>query len=299
MNYRYKNKRKRLKPAPVILLLIILALIIFFVVKLSNKGENVPLQSQISSIENSSDIEQEIKPLSSDESSNAISSEEESSTETSSEEPSSSKKTSSTIKTDGSDPYVLAVGGAGNWNLILLNRTNSLSKDLSISKKQFGSQWIDARIAPAYKAMCDDAKKDDITLFLRSGYRSISAQRVNYEADINRNITKGYTREQATIETQKYYAIPGQSEHHTGLALDIITPEYHNEEYTLSERFADTKAYDWLVEHCADYGFILRYPKGKEGITKINYEPWHYRYVGVKHAKYMMENNITLEEYLD
>lgn len=291
MNYRYK--KTRLKPVPIFLLLIILALIIFFVARLANKSENVqPPQSHITPSEITSIIEGS-KPSNKEESSNSISSDENSSVETSSEKP-----TSSTIKTDGSDPYVSAVGGTGAWNLILLNRNNSLSNDLDMSKKQFGSQWIDSRIAPAYQAMCDDAKKDGITLFLRSGYRSISTQRVNYEASINSNMAKGLTREQATLETQKYYAIPGQSEHHTGLALDIITLEYHYNINSLDERFANTEAYDWLVEHCADYGFILRYPENKVDITKINYEPWHYRYVGVRHAKYMMENNISLEEYL-
>ncbi|WP_423246190.1 M15 family metallopeptidase [Paludihabitans sp. MB14-C6] len=146
--------------------------------------------------------------------------------------------------------------------------------------------------------MYDAAKKDGITLYLRSGYRSIATQNVNYQADIQRNINKGYTREQAIIETEKYYARPGQSEHHTGLAFDIITPEYHRDIYTLNEQFAKTKAYDWLVKHCAEYGFILRYPKDKVDITKINYEPWHYRYVGIEHAKKIMENNLCLEEYL-
>ena len=90
-------------------------------------------------------------------------------------------------------------------------------------------------------------------------------------------------------------AVPGTSEHHTGLALDIVTPTYQ----VLDDGYATTDAFKWLYENCADYGFILRYPENTTHITGIIYEPWHYRYVGVEVAKYITENNITFEEYIE
>ena len=88
---------------------------------------------------------------------------------------------------------------------------------------------------------------------------------------------------------------PGFSEHNTGLAVDL----YGSGDHSLTESFASTAAYDWLMEHCADYGFILRFPKGKESVTGVIYEAWHFRYVGdpaIAHA--IMDNNLCLEEYL-
>ena len=110
---------------------------------------------------------------------------------------------------------------------------------------------------------------------------------------------QGMTREEAEEKTREYYTEPGHSEHHSGLALDILTEEYQRDVYTLDDRFAQTDGYAWLVEHCTDYGFILRYPEDKTQITQINYEPWHYRYVGKEHAAYMKEHGLCLEEYIN
>ena len=107
------------------------------------------------------------------------------------------------------------------------------------------------------------------------------------------------SEEEAIRLTRQYYTEPGHSEHHSGLAFDIITVEYQRDVYSLTEQFAETDAYRWLTEHCAEYGFILRYPEGKTDITQINYEPWHYRYVGKEHAQYIMEHNLTFEEYIE
>lgn len=109
---------------------------------------------------------------------------------------------------------------------------------------------------------------------------------------------QGKSEEEAIRLTRQYYTEPGHSEHHSGLALDIITVEYQRDVYSLTEQFAETDGYRWLIAHCAEFGFILRYPKGKTDITQINYEPWHYRYVGKEHAQYIMEHDLTLEEYI-
>lgn len=195
----------------------------------------------------------------------------------------------------------LPSGSLSDWNLILLNpeERNAITEELNIQKTKFDSQYVDSRAASAYQAMYNGAKEAGITLFLRSGYRSMKTQEVNYNANVQRLMNAGKTKEQAITETNWYYTVPGHSEHHSGLAFDIITPEYHKYVYTLNEKFAETEAYTWLVENCADYGFILRYPKEKKSITTINFEPWHYRYVGVEHAKYITENNLCLEEYIE
>jgi D-alanyl-D-alanine carboxypeptidase len=88
--------------------------------------------------------------------------------------------------------------------------------------------------------------------------------------------------------------IPGASEHQTGLAVDLVSREWLG--YTLTEAFADTAEARWLASRCAEFGFIIRYPKEKESITGIVYEPWHLRYVGIEAARYMTDNQLTLEE---
>ena len=107
-------------------------------------------------------------------------------------------------------------------------------------------------------------------------------------------ITQGYTPLEAYEETAKSVAIPGTSEHATGLALDITSAEFPE----LDDRQAETAESQWLADNCWKYGFILRYPPEKSEITKIVYEPWHYRYVGKEAAKEITEQGVTLEEYL-
>jgi len=112
-----------------------------------------------------------------------------------------------------------------------------------------------------------------------------------------------------TRETQQYLydhtanksdtAIPGHSEHECGLAADIIDADSAGWSDPLIDKQEDMPAQKWLMEHCQDYGFILRYPKDKEEITAIIYEPWHYRYVGKEHAKEIMEKGLCLEEYIE
>lgn len=148
---------------------------------------------------------------------------------------------------------------------------------------------LDSKVAPYYKAMYDDAKKDGITLTPVSGYRTIERQTNNFEAKIQSYIDEGMDRKEATIEAAKIIMIPGASEHNAGIAMDICS---------LADSFENTDEFAWLSEHAADYGFILRYPKDKTEITKVVYEPWHYRYVGIDAAKEITAKGITLEEYL-
>ena len=110
---------------------------------------------------------------------------------------------------------------------------------------------------------------------------------------------QGMTRAEAEKKTEEYTARPKTSEHHTGLAIDITTDEWESAGKGLSISFENTDACKWLKANAHKYGFILRYPKEKESITKIKYEPWHFRYVGVEHATKIYNQGICLEEYID
>ena len=108
-------------------------------------------------------------------------------------------------------------------------------------------------------------------------------------------MSEGYSREEAETEAGIWIAPPGTSEHQTGLAADIVSLDYQ----MLDEEQENTPEQKWLMENSYKYGFILRYPRDKTEITKIGYEPWHYRYVGVEAAKEIFENLLCLEEYLN
>lgn len=142
--------------------------------------------------------------------------------------------------------------------------------------------------------MLDEAHAIGYDIMVCSGYRSIEYQRCLFDDKVNRLIKSGMNRESALEEATKVVMPPGYSEHHTGLAVDIISSD--NRE--LDETQADTPANIWLQNNAYRYGFILRYPKSKENITGVIYEPWHFRYVGRHIAKYMYICGLTLEEFL-
>ena len=107
-------------------------------------------------------------------------------------------------------------------------------------------------------------------------------------------MAKGHSRSKAEELAATEVARPGTSEHNLGLAADFLFERYSS----LETAYEKTEAYSWMLEHCADYGFILRFPKNKQSITGVIFEPWHYRYVGEQAAKEIMSRGITLEEYL-
>ncbi|MEH7441536.1 M15 family metallopeptidase [Bacillus sp. JJ1122] len=141
--------------------------------------------------------------------------------------------------------------------------------------------------AVAMEKMFAGAKNDGIELAAVSGYRSYGRQDAIFNAEIKR------VGKEKALEA---VAIPGSSEHQTGLTMDISS---RTNDFNLDEQFAKTKEGVWLVHNAHEYGFILRYPKGKEDITGYMYEPWHFRYVGIKAATEIYKNNWTLEEYFD
>ena len=140
-------------------------------------------------------------------------------------------------------------------------------------------------------------QKEGINLYLRSGYRAIKLQQTYYDASVKSYKSQGLSDKEASAKALEYLQYPGASEHHTGLALDIISVEWQNTVEDLNAKFETTDAFKWLDKNVAEYGFTLRYPKDKENITGIKYEPWHYRYVGKEVAVYLKEKGLTLEEY--
>lgn len=139
--------------------------------------------------------------------------------------------------------------------------------------------------ADALEQLFEAAKEEGIDLVAVSGYRSYERQKAIFEANI-----KWQGEEQA----RRFSAMPGTSEHQTGLAMDVSSREFGNR---LEQDFGDTEAGKWIAENCHQYGFIIRYPEGKEDITGYAYEPWHLRYVGKPLAMSITESGLTLEEY--
>lgn len=141
--------------------------------------------------------------------------------------------------------------------------------------------------ADAIEKMFAAAAKEGLELFGQSGYRSYDRQKSIFAANVNKN------GEEAA---NKYSARPGESEHQSGLTMDVTNAAVS---FDLIIEFGETPEGKWLQEHAAEYGFIIRYPKGKEEITEYQYEPWHLRYVGKKAAMEMLEKGLTLEEYVE
>lgn len=151
--------------------------------------------------------------------------------------------------------------------------------------------YLDYRVAPYYQQMYDAALADGITLTPVSGYRSYERQQRNFENRIKENMDAGMDKTEATKSAATVIMVPGSSEHNAGLAMDICS---------LAQSFENYDEFEWLDQHAAEYGFILRYPKDEKSrnITGVIYEPWHYRFVGIETAKEIKERGITLEEYL-
>ncbi len=156
---------------------------------------------------------------------------------------------------------------------------------------------FDTRAAPHLSQMIKDARADGIDLVIYSGYRSHSYQTENFDRHVREYRAKGYGASAASSEAATLVAPPGTSEHETGLAADIVSTDYLKTHSDLSSSFDETDAYTWLSKHAASYGFILRYPEGKTSITGIEYEPWHFRYVGEANAKKIDASGLCLEEY--
>ena len=189
------------------------------------------------------------------------------------------------------NPKVAKISNNG-WNLILLNKNNILPDNYTINLTAIAGSQIkmDTDAASFYNKMYIDASRQGIILTPFSGYRTISFQRKLFENKIIEIMTeKSVEEKDAALEAVKSVNIPATSEHNAGLAVDIISRDLS---------FAETEEYKWLCQNAHKYGFILRYPEGKEKVTGVEFKPYHWRFVGINAAIEIKNSGKCLEEYL-
>ena len=184
-----------------------------------------------------------------------------------------------------------------DWRMVLVNPNVKLPDDYTVETETADAatgKELQTEAAEAYRQMAKAAEADGVSLMLCSGYRSVEYQQGLFDKKVEQCLSEGLSQEEAEIKAATIVAAPGHSEHNTGLAADIVTPDHQ----MLDTAFEQTPAFAWLSQHAAEYGFILRYPRDKTAITGIIYEPWHYRYVGVDNAAAILQSGGCLEEYL-
>ena len=185
-----------------------------------------------------------------------------------------------------------------DWRLVLINPTHAIEKEQEVEFDEVQGYKFDSRVAGKVRELIAAAKEDGISLAIVSGYRTIEESRLLYANKVAEHRAMGHDEAAAKAEAARWVAPPGTSEHHSGLAMDIVSAGYYTKYSDLVEAFEKEKEAIWLKENCARFGFILRFPKDKTEITGIHFEPWHFRYVGEEHAQAIMEQGICLEEYL-
>ena len=182
------------------------------------------------------------------------------------------------------------------WNLILVNSDNYVPENYEVNLTQLkNGQAVDERCYEDLQKMMDDCRAEGLEPVICSAYRTNEKQTELYNRQVDKWKAKGYSDSEARLEAGKLVAIPGTSEHQLGLAVDIVDVSYQ----LLDENQENTAVQKWLMQNSWKYGFILRYPTDKREITKITYEPWHYRYVGKDDAKKIFDSGLCLEEYLN
>ena len=183
--------------------------------------------------------------------------------------------------------------------LELVNSENPLAEDYDyegnladIDKKYLCGTLnkMDKDALPYAIKMIEAAWKDNVELYIRSPYRSYSTQSTLFNNEVNKLTKSGLNSDEAEIKAATVVAKAGTSEHHTGLAIDFNIAE---------DSFANSESYRWLLENAENYGFVMRYSEEKQPITGIINEAWHWRFVGINHAKAMNSLEMCLEEYID
>ena len=190
--------------------------------------------------------------------------------------------------------YTEKTFSADDWELILVNKQHPIPDDYEFPMSNIkGNMYCDKRILSSLLEMFRQAQKDGINLVICSPYRSEVRQEKLFARKIDSYLDDGMPYMNAYMMAAQAVTIPGSSEHQIGLAIDIIADDYSY----LDAGFGDTDAGKWLAENSCRYGFILRYPKGKETMTGIEYEPWHFRYVGKDAAEVITAKKICLEDF--
>lgn len=180
--------------------------------------------------------------------------------------------------------------------LILVNKQNPVDQaykpeDLTkikyfVSDRSETTRYMRAEAAEAFHLLVEMAAANGLELKMTTAYRSYDFQKILFN---------GYVEREGEAAANTFSARPGESEHQTGLSVDVSSPSV---DFQLSNDYGKTEEGKWLANHAHRFGFIIRFPKGKEEITGYQYEPWHIRYVGLTAAKEIYEQNLTLEEYL-
>ena len=209
------------------------------------------------------------------------------------QETASSSTASAEKKTDG------IPGDVNDPALVLVNKAHPLEGELDFEKVEMRGVPYNGLMTKPLTDFVQGAAEAGVPVTIVSAYRSIAYQQTVIDTQVNQYLDQGDSKEEAMKKTLEYIQTPGASEHHTGLGVDIMANEYWDAHHALNPEADETKSQQWLIEHAPEYGFVLRYPKSEEGraSTGIAYESWHFRYVGVENAKYMAENNLTLEQY--
>ncbi len=181
------------------------------------------------------------------------------------------------------------------WRLLLVNAQNPMPDNHSVSLTQLANgHAVDERCYADLQIMMDDCRAAGNSPIICSSYRDSRTQARLFQNLVNKYTARGFSEVDARAVAGRAVAVPGTSEHQLGLAVDIV--DLYNQ--NLNESQEDTAVQAWLMKNSWKYGFILRYPSDKGDLTGIQYEPWHYRYVGQETAKLMYEQELCLEEYL-
>lgn len=184
------------------------------------------------------------------------------------------------VEIDGINRFFTSKGK----QLLLTNRWNPVPEDYVVKLASIEGYQFDSAGRDALQKMLNDCRAAGYSCEINNTYRSKATQQRMWDKSVQKYMAAGMTQEQAAEETGKDTALPGHSEHQTGLAVDITGGQ---------------EMYAWLAERCWDYGFILRYPNDKAEITGIIYEPWHFRYVGTEFSLELKELGLCLEEYME
>lgn len=189
----------------------------------------------------------------------------------------------------------LVINPEDMWCLILTNAEYPVPEDYAVTLKDVPGtdQKVDERIYEPLMNMLEAMKEEGLSPVVCSGYRTLDKQEKLFNRKVSAYVKKGRSKEESYTLARQTLSIPGSGEHCLGLAVDFYTRSYHQ----LERAFEKTPEGKWLREHAQDYGFTLRYDEGKEEITGIGYEPWHFRYVGIDVARYLKEHNLSLEEF--
>lgn len=202
-----------------------------------------------------------------------------------------------TVSTDPSLEKYLQFS-PGDWNLILINTSNPLPEDYNADPVDIGQEsvpiQINSRVKDSLNQMLADCRSAGCDPLVCSGYRDRAYQQELFDNSVKNYEDQGLSEEDAIKKTSEAIAIPGSSEHESGLAADIVDISNQN----LDENQQNTETQKWLLANSWKYGWTLRYPDGNTHVTGIEYEPWHYRFVGKDAARIMYEENLCLEDFL-